>query len=65
MNGLPCQDTELKAEKCGEKNPLKMLEKLGRKKYASKYCMLAHKERLKNREITYLDHNFVAVIQVK
>jgi hypothetical protein len=37
MNGLPCQDAELKAEKYGEKNPLKTLEKLGCEKYASKY----------------------------
>jgi hypothetical protein len=35
MNGLPCQDTELKAEKYGGKIPLKTLEKLGCEKYAS------------------------------
>jgi hypothetical protein len=32
MNGLPCQDAELKAEKYGGK-PSKMLEKLGCEKY--------------------------------
>jgi hypothetical protein len=34
MNGLPCQDAELKAEKYGGKGPLKMLEKFGCEKYA-------------------------------
>jgi hypothetical protein len=29
MNGLPCQDAELKAEKYGGKKPSKMLEKFG------------------------------------
>jgi hypothetical protein len=37
MNGLPCQDAEMKAEKCGWENPLKRLAKLGCEKYASKY----------------------------
>jgi hypothetical protein len=32
MNGLPCQDAELKAEKHGGKYPLQTLEKLGCKK---------------------------------
>jgi hypothetical protein len=35
MNGLPCQDAELKAEKYGGKSPLKALEKLECEKYAS------------------------------
>jgi hypothetical protein len=35
MNGLPCQDAELKARKnTGRKNPLKTLEKLVHEKYA-------------------------------
>jgi hypothetical protein len=34
MNGLPCQDAELKAKKYGVENPLKTLEKLGCEKYA-------------------------------
>jgi hypothetical protein len=33
MNGLPCQDAELKAEKCGKK-PSKTLEKLECENYA-------------------------------
>jgi hypothetical protein len=33
MNVLPCQDAELKAEKCGGK-PSKNAEKLGGKRYA-------------------------------
>jgi len=31
MNGLPCQDAELKAEKHGGKTPLKTLENWGAK----------------------------------
>jgi hypothetical protein len=36
MNGLPCQDAELKGEKYGgRETPLKMLEKLGCENYTS------------------------------
>jgi hypothetical protein len=40
MNGLPCQDVELKTGKYGGRNPPKTLEKLGCENYASKYSVV-------------------------